>query len=259
MLPNQTIRLRSAIVRVALSMAFMIVMVLTARAQTINSQVWAEYMLNHPFANSWNVELAGTYSTLLESPRWRSFDLQVTPEYALTPRVDLMGALLYNRTVQYEALSSTEIRAMLGTRIHITPHSRIMTRLLLRVEQRNMFYQETGTEEQSLRGRIRLETVSAINRKTMYGGDRLWYLIADVEAFLPIDQQVNERFANRYRIRLGPGFRLNYTWRFEFLYTLQQSYNTLAGDFSTTDNLFRFRVKHYLNKAKPSRALGNGN
>jgi hypothetical protein len=87
----------------------------------------------------------------------------------------------------------------------------------------------------------------------------LWYLIADVEAFLPIDQQVNERFANRYRIRLGPGFRLNYTWRFEFLYTLQQSYNTLAGDFSTTDNLFRFRVKHYLHKAKPSQVTGNGN
>ncbi len=260
MIPALTIRMRSAFVRVAVStMVFMIAVVFPGRSQSSNNQVWVEYMLNYPFANSWNVELAATYSTLLEEPRWRSFDVAVTPEYALSPRVDLMGAVLYNRTVQYDALSSTEIREMLGTRIHITPYNRIMTRLLLRIEQRNMFYQETGTEEQSLRGRIRLETVSALNRKTMYEGDKLWYLIADVEAFLAIDQQVNERFANRYRLRVGPGFRLNYNWRFEFLYTMQESYNTLAGDFSTTDNLFRFRVKHYLRKSKPSQAVGNGN
>lgn len=229
-----------------------------AGAQSVNSQLWAEYMLNYPFANSWNVELAGTYSTLLESPRWQALDIQVTPEYALSPHVDLQGALLYNRTNQYQSLSSTEVRLMLGTRIHLTPFSRVLTRLLLRIEQRNLYYTETDTHEQSYRGRIRLETVTPLNRKTMFDGDKLWYLVADVEAFLPIEQ-VEERFANRFRIRLGPGFRLNYTWRFEFLYTLQASRNTIAGDFETTDNLFRFRVKHFLHKSKPAQVQGNGN
>lgn len=147
---------------------------------------------------------------------------------------------------------------MLGTRIHLTPFSRVLTRLLLRIEQRNLYYTETDTHEQSYRGRIRLETVTPLNRKTMFDGDKLWYLVADVEAFLPIEQ-VEERFANRFRIRLGPGFRLNYTWRFEFLYTLQASRNTIAGDFETTDNLFRFRVKHFLHKSKPAQVQGNGN
>lgn len=230
-----------------------------AAAQTVNNQLWFEYMLNYPFANSWNVELAGTYSTLLESPRWQSLDIQVTPEYALSPHVDLQAALLFNRTNQYQSLSSSEFRWMVGSRIHLTPFSRVLTRLLLRVEQRNMYYAATDTEEQSNRGRIRLETLTPLNRKTMFEGDRLWYMVADVEAFISLDEPVDERFANRYRIRVGPGYRLSYTWRFEFLYTLQQSRNTLAGDFDTIDNLFRFRVKHYLNKSKPSTVHGNGN
>ncbi len=230
----------------------------SASAQTVNNQLWLEYMLNYPFANSWNVELAGTYSTLLESPRWQSLDIQITPEYSLSPHVDLQGAVLVNRTNQYQTLSSSELRFMLGTRIHLTPFSRVLTRVLLRAEQRNMYYSETDTYEQSYRGRIRLETVTPLNKKTMFAGDNLWYLIADAEAFLPLEQ-VDERFANRFRIRFGPGFRLNYTWRFEFLYTLQASRNTLAGDFETSDNLWRFRIKHFLHKSKPAQVQGNGN
>lgn len=230
-----------------------------AASQSPNNQVWVEYMVNYPFANSWNVELAATYSTLLESPRWQALDIQVTPEYALSPYVDLQGAFLYNRTNQYQSLSSTEVRTMLGTRIHLTPFSRVLTRLLLRFEHRNLYYEETGTSEQSYRGRLRLETLTALNKKTMYDGDNLWYAVADVETFVVMDQQVNERFANRFRIRIGPGYRLSYTWRFEFLYTYQLSRNTIAGDVDSDDNLFRFRVKHFLHKSKPAQMQGNGN
>ncbi len=232
---------------------------LPAASQSPNSQLWAEYMLNYPFANSWNVELAATYSTLLESPRWQALDIQLTPEYALSANVDLQGAMLYNRTKQYQTLSSTELRFMLGTRIHLTPFSRVLTRALLRVEQRNMYYDETGTTEQSYRGRLRLETLTPLNKKTMYDGDNLWYAVADAEAFVVMDQQVNERFANRFRIRVGLGYRLNYTWRFEFLYTYQLSRNTIAGDVDSDDNLFRLRVKHFLHKSKPAQVQGNGN
>lgn len=227
-------------------------------AQSSNSQLWAEYMLNYPFANSWNVEFAGTYSTLLEEPRWQSLDLQITPEYALTSNVDLMGSVLFNRTNQYQSLSSSEFRWMGGVRVHFTPHKRILTRLLARYEQRYMYYSETDTRQQSNRFRIRFESLTPLNRKSMYE-DKLWYVVADVEAFIAQDHQVSERFANRYRIRVGPGYRLSYTWRFEFLYTLQESRNTIAGDFETTDNLFRIRVKHFLHQSKPSVAQGNGN
>ncbi len=231
----------------------------TVRAQTTNNQFWAEYMLNHPFGTLWNVELAATYSTLLKSSGWQSFDLQLTPEFILSSHVDLQGALLYNRTVQYQPLTSTEFRIMLGTRIHLTPKRRVLTRVLLRFEQRHMYYPDQDLKEQSTRARLRLETVIPLNKKSMFGGDNLWYLIADAEAFIPLDESLDERFLSRYRFRFGPGYRLSYTWRFEFLYTLQESRNTLVGDFDATDNLFRIRIKHFLHQDTSSRLQGNGN
>ncbi len=238
---------------------FLLTASVSARAQSSNDQLWVEYMLNYPFANSWNVELATTYSTLLQEPRWQTFDVQVTPEYSLSPHVDLQGALLLSRSNQYQSLSSTEFREMLGTRIHLTPFSRVLTRFLIRFEHRNMYYAETDTRQESNRLRVRFETITPLNRKTMFEGDKLWYVIADAEVFVVADQNVSERFANRFRIRAALGYRLNYTWRFELMYTLQESRNTIAGDFETIDNLFRIRVKHFLHKSKPSSVSGNGN
>jgi hypothetical protein len=229
-----------------------------AHAQA-NEQLWFEYMLNYPFANSWNVELAGTYSTALNTPKWRAFDVQVTPEYALSQHVDLMGALLVSNTFQNKSLNTFEVRPMVGTRLHFTPNKRLLTRLLVRLEQRNLENQETNEWDQSTRGRVRLETIFPFNKPTMFAGDQLVYGLLDAEAFLVLDRDVPERFANRLRIRTGIGYRFSYTFRVEFVYTLQRSRNALEDDFSTTDHIFRIRLKHYLRKVKPTNASGVGN
>ncbi len=219
-----------------------------------------EYMLNCPFANNWNIELAGTYSTVVHEPKWRALDLQVTPEYSFSQHIDLMGALLVANVFQSQSLSTFEVREMLGTRIHFTPNRKILTRLLVRFEQRNLQDEETSEWDHSKRTRIRAETIIPWNKPTMYDGDKLWYSIVDAEAFIVLDQDVKERFANRVRIRTGIGYRINYGTRLEFVYTLQRSKDIIDGGFNTTDNIFRFRLKQYLNKTKPSKTLsGVGN
>ncbi|MBL7845696.1 MAG: DUF2490 domain-containing protein [Cyclobacteriaceae bacterium] len=224
-----------------------------------STQSWFEYMLNFPFANSWNVELASTYATVLEQPKWRSLDVQITPEYSISQNFDLMGALYFGETFQNQTISTTEVREMLGTRIHFTPNKRILTRLLIRFEQRNQKDQETDVWSQSTRSRFRAETVIPLNKSTMYAGDKLWYSVVDVEAFVVMDKDVDERFANRLRIRTGLGYRFSYGLRLEVMYTLQRSKNTLDGDFFTSDNIFRFRIKQYLNKSTPPKDRGTGN
>jgi hypothetical protein len=228
-------------------------------AQERSVQIWNEYMLNMPFANVYNLEAAATYSTVLGSPRWRAFDIQLTPEMAISQHVDVMAGVLLNSTFQNELLSTIEVREMLGTRIHFTPNKRILTRLLVRFEQRNMNDKEINEWEHSNRFRIRAETLIPINKKTMYDGDKLWYGIADFESFFVVDQDVSERFANRLRMRTGFGYRLRYALRVEFVYTLQQSRNTLEDGFVTTDDIFRFRLKQYLNKSKPTKSQGASN
>lgn len=223
-----------------------------------NEQLWVEYMLNYPFANSWNIEFAGTYSTVLANPKWRSLDFQITPEYSITRHIDVMGALFGGETFQNQSLSTAEIREMVGARIHFTPEKRVLTRLLVRLEQRNQLNRAEDVWSHSTRSRFRAESVIPINKSTMYS-DKLLYSVIDLEAFVVMDQDVEERFANRLRLRTGLGYRINYGLRLELMYTLQRSKNTLEGDFYTSDNIFRIRIKQYLNKSKPSAVQGPGN
>lgn len=223
-----------------------------------SNQVWMEYMLNYPFANSWNIEFASTYSTVLEKPKWRSLDFQITPEYSITRHVDVMGALYAGETFQNQSLNTFELREMLGTRIHFTPDKRILTRLLIRFEQRNLKNQETDEWSHRTRSRFRAESVIPINKPTMFSGDKLLYAVIDLESFVVMDSDVQERFANRMRLRTGIGYRVSYGLRLELMYTLQKSKNTIDGDFDTSDNIFRFRIKQYLNKSAPPKEGGTG-
>ena len=230
---------------------------LPIKAQT-NEQLWLEYMLNYPFANSFNLESTFTYSELLSSPKWRSVDYSPTLEYALSNNIDLLGGGTLAYTEQEEDYNTFEARLMLGTRIHFTPNRRILTRLQIRMEQRNFKNLEANTWETVYRPRARAEFLIPINKNT-YFQDKLWYGILDGEFLFAVDDDVDERFANRFRLRVGIGYRLSYSSRFEFVYMLQQSRNGIDEAFESTDNIFRFRFKHYLRKTKPTNATGTGN
>ena len=222
-----------------------------------NAQLWFEHMMNYPFANSFNLENTFVYSTLLESPRWYSLEYTPTLEYGLGKHFDLVGAATLSYTLQAEDHNTFEIRPVVGTRIHITPARRVLTRLYLRVDQRHFLNLETREWQRTLRPRVRAESLIPIN-KDSYFHDGLWYGIADVELLFSVED-VDERFANRIRIRTGIGYRLSYSSRFEFIYMIQESKHTVYDDFTSTDNIFRFRYKHYLNKAKPTKMSGSGN
>ncbi|GAB3223798.1 DUF2490 domain-containing protein [Algoriphagus aestuariicola] len=224
---------------------FFVLLSISAKGQESSMQLWNEYMFNIPFAKKYNLELAGTYSTVLESPKWRSLEFQATPEWSVSPHLDLMGAVLVGSTVQNESLTTFEVREMLGARVHFTPSHRIWLRLLLRLEQRNQLDREIDTWETSHRARIRAETIVPINKSSMSAGDKLLYSILDAEGFIVTDQNVMERFANRYKLRGGMGYRFNARFRGEVIYTLQESRNTLEGDGITTDHIVRLRLKHY--------------
>jgi len=240
-----------------ISLAFLFLLpAVFLRAQT-NLQMWDEYMLNYPFANSFNLENAFTYSTVIGTPKWRALDYGATLEWSVTNRIDVIGSTVFSYTNQTESYNTFELRPALGTRIYLTPNNRIQTRLLMRVEQRNFKNLETKDWTQEYRPRFRAESIIPINKKSYYE-DKMWYGITDVEWLMKTDD-VEERFANRFRWRIGAGYRLSYNLRFEFLYMLQQSRNTIEDDFESSDNIFRFRIKQYLRKSKPSLPEGAGN
>jgi len=228
-----------------------------AAAQT-NEQLWLEYFLEYPMANVFNLENVVTYSTLLNTARWRALDYAPTLEYSLTAHIDLMVGSTFSYTWQTEDYNTFEIRPMVGTRIHFNPNRRVPIRFLARLEQRNFQNVETKEWDKTLRPRFRLESLIPLNAKDVFQ-NKMYYLIADVEYLWKLQDDVSERFANRFRARFGLGYRLSYTWRFEFIYMLQLSREAISDDYSSTDNIFRIRIKHFINKAKPSPVVGVGN
>ncbi|HTE31737.1 MAG TPA: DUF2490 domain-containing protein [Chryseolinea sp.] len=228
-----------------------------AHAQSPNHQLWYELMLNYSFAGSFNLENAFVYSTLLESPRWYAFDYTPTLDYSIDNHFDLIAGNTFSYTSQVSSYNTFEIRPFLGVRFNVTPNQRILTKILLRLEQRNFLNLDTHDWETVVRPRARAEAVIPINKKS-YFEDKLWYGLIDAEWLFTVDD-VEERFANRFRARIGIGYRLSYTTRFEFIYMAQHSKSGIDQDFESSDNIFRFRFKQYIrNKKKLSSTSTSG-
>jgi hypothetical protein len=68
------------------------------------------------------------------------------------------------------------------------------------------------------------------------------YALADWEWFVPLDDP-EERYATKQRVRAGLGYRRSYAWRFEALYVLNRSRNTIDQGFTATDNVLDLRMK----------------
>ena len=170
--------------------------VVYVHAQSPNEQLWFEYMLNYPFANSFNLENAFVYRTLLNTPRWQSFNYRPTLEYSISPHIDVIVGGTLSYVVQTEDYNTFEVRSVVGTKIHFTPHRRVLTRLFLRLEHRNIKNPDTDEWQRVIRPRARIESLIPINKKTFFE-DNLWYGIVDAEWFFTIDD-VDERFANRF-------------------------------------------------------------
>ena len=71
---------------------------------------------------------------------------------------------------------------------------------------------------------------------------KTWYLLANAEAFVNLGEPTPETFNSRWRIRTGPGHRLNRGWRLELLYLLENTRDTLEGDFKGSVNAIDLRT-----------------
>jgi len=218
-----------------------------------DEQLWLDYQLDYPFANKYLLEANASYQTVLAKDRWRNVGLAPTFEYVLFTYLDLLSEVQFSYTLQKESINTFEISPMVGGRFNITQNKRISTRLLLRYQERNFYQIESKDWETSNRVRLKGEVWVTINGPNLFT-DKLWYTFADYEEFFVLDEQLDERYANLRRVRLGVGYRLNYKNRFDLIYTWQSSRNEIEGDFVSNDSVIQLRYKMYLNPGKATQS-----
>ncbi len=212
---------------------------------TSDGQIWLDTELNYTYKLRHLFQDEISYQTLVSGEtRWQSINMTPVYEYNVNSYLDLVSGIPLSYTIQDKAMSTFEVRTMVGARIYFTPYKRYQTRLLSRWEYRWSYDHESDSWETGNRFRFRGEFLYPINRPSFYS-DNMWYTITDAEVFFSSGGDISERFANRTRLRAGIGYRLNYKLRFEAIYTCQISRNTINDNFDAISNILRLRFKYY--------------
>jgi len=216
-----------------------------------NEQLWLDYQLDHPFRNIYLWEVVASYQNLLSSgSRWTSYNVTPTIEYYGIKGWDLTFGVPYAYTLQSDTLNSYEFDPILEGRYNFTQGRRVDTRLALKYEHR--FFHEVEAKDWNNGNRIRIkgEIYVSITQPNLFT-DKLLYSWVDYEEFFVLDKQVDEKYANRRRLKIGLGYRLSYRDRVELCYTLQASRNEIGDTFDRTDNVIQLRYKMFLNFTPP--------
>ena len=232
---------------VAALLAALIVSAPVEAQEEVTGQVWVDFLTDWYVNSHHLLELeVGPKVLFSGGQRWAELTLTPAYEWVAAPRFELVVRTLFSWVRQNSALSTFEIRPILGFRLYLLQPSehRFMVRDFNRVESRNIRYEDSGNWDTTWRYRNRLEGQIAINHDHL-ADDHTLYLLADAELFVNLGRAAVERFNDNWRIRSGLGYRLKYEWRFELLYTLQLSRDTLLADFDATNHIVRFRLKFY--------------
>jgi hypothetical protein len=211
-----------------------------AFAQTSSSsdgpqtQIWAELVAGKRHGHRWYTQIDLEPKWQVTGDTWRS--LELTPHVELYPAdwVDLAAEVLAGNTVQRDGLDTFELTPRVGARFHLLsrlapyrpdidgleerlPLTRFGVSTLVRLEWRNLFYSDDTPDKHQWRARVRLEGKLALNRAQLTA-ERTLYAVGDGEYFVPLGDDVPERYVNKLRARLGLGFRFSGRTKIELLW-----------------------------------------
>ena len=158
--------------------------------------------------------------------------------------IDAVGGANVRFNSDALGLNYWELRPHLGIRFIGSPFSRLELRSYTRLEYREALYTDSDSTDSQLRFRTRVEAKALVNGQT-FSSDGTWFVQGDIEAFADLTDAVEERFADRLRLRLGVEYRQSYGWRFEGFLGYQISRNTQTSGVTSSDFFLRLRVKHF--------------
>jgi hypothetical protein len=229
---------------------------LPASADGLETQAWANLTMGWYRTEKVYLELDLEPKVLVSGePQWRNLDITPAVEYYPSSWLDLTGETTIGSTLQTDGLRTNELTVRAGVRTYLLKHvrdrlhhenkpvGRVSVASLFRVEGRNFWYSDGTDSQHSFRFRARLESKAPINHADLTA-DRTFYVLGDIEAFVPLGPGVEERFANKVRVRVGLGYRINASQRVDLLYLRDWVRQTLEDTRHATVQAFdvRYRV-----------------
>lgn len=225
-------------------------MALPAWAQDdVSKQAWLSIIFGYQPSDYLYLEVENQPKAQVSGgEEWWNFDATWLVEYYPSQWFDLTGELVTGYTNHTDTENSFELTPRIGLRLHFfsqtlqwsinrkisiaerVPRERFYLATWLRLEQRNFFYSGDLASSHEWRFRVRPEIKVAINNPRL-GDDGTFYGRGDVEFLLPLSDDVPERFVNKTRFRLGPGYRINNRTKIEIMFMLDKNRDSTLVDF----------------------------
>jgi len=221
-------------------------------------QGWMNTIIGYNALDQLYLEADFEYKRLL-SPSddpWNNLDITLLGEYYPVRLLDLSIEIINGKTRQSSDLSTYEATQRLGARWYILQRGHNLFKLsagtdgapkrfelsnFVRFEHRNFDYYDDMDPKQEWRFRNRTQFVAALNKKS-FNENRMIRMLADIEFFIPFGKDITERYASKYRLRVGPGYRHNYRWRFDLFYQLDSSRDDIHDRFNVSTHMIDLRV-----------------
>ncbi len=225
-----------------------------------STQLWGSVVLGHQLSERLYMEVEIQPKAQISGEElWRNLDATWDVEYYHSKWFDLTCELVTGYTDHTDDLSSFEVTPRAGLRLHLVeqtikktplfqktfiqrlPLKRFYLAAWLRLEYRNIFYLGNQASSHEARFRVRPEFRIAINNPSL-GDDRTFFGRTDVEFFVPLDEDMPERFVNKIRFRIGPGYRINARNKIELMFMHDINRQSSLVDFEETAYMVDLRL-----------------
>ncbi|MCU4174855.1 DUF2490 domain-containing protein [Carboxylicivirga sp. N1Y90] len=234
---------------------------LSIAQKTTDWQLWNNVEVGSDISNQFYLSLDARYRTALGSDldNWNKSGLLVRSKWTFNKTWSFYFDIINYYTSQNNEENSYEFSQRLGVAFFIFKNGnsvfrkgepaliQISPRLELsnfsRIEHRMFRYMESNTYNSYWRYRNRTRVKYALNRESMLE-EHLWRLDTDIEFFVPLSAEPDERYLSNIRVRIGPEYKHSIHWSFRAFYSFDHSGNGDSGGGNIESHMLMLRIKY---------------
>ena len=215
-------------------------------AQTF--ETWVDYIANwNPDGSKWTYEINPGFAKAYAGAHWLDVYTASTAAYQVANWQSTEGNLEFHYTFDNATENVLEIRPWLGLNFIWATFGEYLNifypSFSIRLEQRFLWYQESGTQDTKTRARLRFSARFPLNNTQLVAGT--YYLLFLAESYVPLDGDPREVSADKTRFQGGLGYVVGQDLRIELQYINMRQHNTYTNSFDLSSNVIWLAVRNY--------------
>lgn len=217
------------------------------RCRAQSAEAWLDYFGNWSPGGEWTFEGNPGLGKGLAGAQWLDLYLASTATYQPLNWVSTEGNLEAHYTFDKATEDVLEIRPWLGLNFIWATSGTYLNlfypSLSLRLEERFLWYQATGTQENKTRARVRVSARFPLNNTTLTTGT--YYIGFLAETYVPLNGEIREVSADKRRWQAGLGYVFGPELRIELQYVMMRTRDSYSNKFETTSHIVWLAFRNY--------------